>query len=132
MLVELPNGLWSSFWYTSGWNQFRWDGEWYLPLWLMLIPAMAVGFAVLWRRQPNPAIFLGTVIGVSLAVFVYLGLITTQVQARVAFVGLPALALVAAVGLERLPVLARFVLPAAMVVGVWVALRSDVLDVYMR
>ena len=33
--VAVSSGFATSFWYVSGWNQFRWKAETYVPLWLL-------------------------------------------------------------------------------------------------
>ena len=33
VFVDLPNNAWRNFWYSSGWNQFRWSAWSSLPLW---------------------------------------------------------------------------------------------------
>jgi Dolichyl-phosphate-mannose-protein mannosyltransferase len=33
--VAVSSGFATSFWYVSGWNQFRWKAETYVPLWFM-------------------------------------------------------------------------------------------------
>jgi len=60
------------------------------------------------------------------------GLQTTQEQARIGFVGLPAIAGLTAIGYERLrwPLPARFTLPILGLAGTLVAIRADVLEVF--
>ena len=45
MLHDVPNGIWSTFFYVSGWNQFSWSDGWYLPLWALLVSGL-VGLVV--------------------------------------------------------------------------------------
>ncbi len=35
IFVQIPEGIYKSFWYVSGWNQFSWRWFWYLPFWLL-------------------------------------------------------------------------------------------------
>jgi len=133
-LHQLPEGIWKTFWYSSGWNQYSWSNLAYLPLWLVAFPAFAYGTWRLWStrsRRPEAAVFGLTTIA-AISVFVYIGSITTGVQARVTFVGLIALAIVAAIGLERVPVRARLLLPAMSLVGTLIAIRSDVIHLFVN
>jgi hypothetical protein len=68
----------------------------------------------------------------SVAIVWVLGLQTTTEQGRVAFVGLPAIALLVALGYERLALRPgwRFLLPAIGLVGTVLAIRYDVLIPY--
>ena len=136
VFVAIPRGIWRSFWYTSGWNQFTWPWWVYVPFWVVaaagivglvrwvghggLVPAVRRGIAVL-------SCF--AVAGVA-AVWI-LGLETPQQQARVAFGGLAAMACLLSLGLERLraPPL-RVALPILGLCGTVVALLTDVIAVY--
>lgn len=55
---------------------------------------------------------------------------TATYQARLAFVGLAALAVLAAVGLERLKLPVRFILPAMGLCGTLVAIQQNVLAIH--
>ncbi len=132
--VELPTGLWKTFWYSSGWNQYSWPWAAYLPFWLIFAPAFVVGG---WRLASGSVHrtavgVLGSTVLASLVVFVYIGTITTGTQARVTFVGLVALAVTVSVGLERFPLPARFALPAMGLIGTFIAFRTDVVEVFFR
>lgn len=49
--VAVGSGFSTSFWYVSGWNQFRWKAETYVPLWLLA----ALGLlGCLFRRGDAP------------------------------------------------------------------------------
>jgi 4-amino-4-deoxy-L-arabinose transferase-like glycosyltransferase len=129
--VELPQGVWSSFWYTSGWNQFRWVWWAYVPFWTLTLIGL-LGVVSQWsRRQKEQKRIAFLAIGVSLAGFsnVWLaGLQTTQHQARIAFVGLAAMAGLVAIGYEWVRwVPLRFALPAVGLVGTIYAIWTDVL-----
>jgi len=130
LFVELPKTFWRSFWYTSGWNKFRWGAWWYLPFWALLVG----GLAGLARRAPKPTTPTGAVpvlvvlaLGGPAAVFA-LATTTKTSQGRIAFVSLAAIATLYALGTERLrvPVAARFVLPAIGVIGTAIALDDHV------
>jgi 4-amino-4-deoxy-L-arabinose transferase-like glycosyltransferase len=129
--IELPQGVWSSLWYTSGWNQFRWVWWAYVPFWTLTLIGL-VGVVWQWsRRQKDQKRVALLAVGVGLAGFsnVWLaGLQTTQHQARIAFVGLAAMAGLVAIGYEWVRwVPLRFVLPAAGMVGILYAIWTDVL-----
>jgi len=155
VFVRIPAGIWRSTWYTSGWNQFRWPVLAYVPFWALLgIGAVAaiVGLRRVTERPPTTprsptaadtprvaatheragiAVLAAFAIGGAFAIW-FVGLQTTQEQARIGFVGLPALAGLAAIGYERLrwPVVARFALPILGLVGTVVAIRVDVIGVF--
>lgn len=131
-LVTIPEGVWKSAWYTSGWNQFSWPALAYVPFWILLGIGLVSVFA---RRSASSrdgiAVLLLMAVGGAAVIWI-VGLQTTQVQARIGFVGLPAVAGLAALGYERmrLPTIARFALPILGLVGVLIAIRLDVLDVF--
>lgn len=128
-LVTIPEGVWKSAWYTSGWNQFSWPALAYVPFWLLLGLGL-VGVFVRWSpgSRDGVAVLVLMALGGAAAIWI-VGLQTTQVQARIGFVGLPALAGLTALGYERLrlPTIARFALPVLGLVGVLIAIRTDVL-----
>ncbi len=135
VVIEVPRGVWKSFWYTSGWNQFAWNVWWYVPFWLLAF----VGVTSVWvRRDTDDRAFARqrlvlTAFALSaLAIVWVLALRTVQYQARVAFAGLPAIAILISVGYERLharlPL--RFMLPAVGLVGTAVAIKMDVFDAF--
>ena len=132
--TELPTGLWRTFWYSSGWNQYFWSDVAYLPFWLLLVPAVVWGGRAMWRRHEHRDLLVAFALTImaALLVFVYIGTITTGTQARVTFVGLVAVAVVASVGTQRLPVLARCALPVVSLVGTLIAIRSDVIHLFVN
>jgi hypothetical protein len=134
IFVQIPQGIYSSFWYVSGWNQFTWHWYWYLPFWLLA----AVGIAGLFSWKTRSALATGvlpvlaTVVAGAAAIVWVLGIHTSTQQARVAFVGLPAVAILIALGYERLGIhpLWRFLLPAIGVIGTVAAIRYNVVIPY--
>jgi hypothetical protein len=132
VFVELPQGFWKSFWYSSGWNQYFWSWWAYIPYWALFLPPLVLGSVLLIRDRTRRSVaaVLGLTVLAALAVFVYIGIITTGTQARVSFVGLSALAVLVAVGAERVRVPARFALPLLGVIGTLLAFRDDVIQVF--
>jgi hypothetical protein len=131
---QIPKGIFKSFWYDSGWNQFQWRWFWYLPFWGLAV----LGIAGLCRQRSgarlSPPLIVCSVIALGgLAIVWVLGLQTNTEQARVAFVALPAIAVLIAVGYQRLrlPVGWRFLLPAIGLVGTVAAIRYDVIIPYL-
>jgi 4-amino-4-deoxy-L-arabinose transferase-like glycosyltransferase len=132
---QIPSGLYKSFWYTSGWNQFVWHWFWYLPFWLLA----AVGIAGLIRRSggipptSSKALWVCVAVAIgSLAIVWVLGLQTNTEQGRTAFVGLPAIAILIALGYERLGwrIPWRFALPVIGLIGTLAAIRYNVIFPY--
>ena len=131
--VTIPRGVYKSFWYTSGYNQYVWGTAAYRPLWLALVVALA-GLAVRRRSSSGPpvaaVIALVTLAIGALSGIWMIGLKYQSFQARLAFMGLPAIGCLAALGLERLklPPLLRFVGPALGLVGTVVAIHQHVIE----
>jgi hypothetical protein len=133
IFVDLPKTFWRSFWYSSGWNQFRWGAWASVPFWALLLGGM-VGLL----RRGARAIPRGAVPTLALlavggpAAVVTLALTTNTSQGRIAFVSLAAIATLYALGVERyrVPVAARFALPGLGLAGTAIALRQDVFALY--
>lgn len=125
---RVPHNILNTFWYQSGWDQFYWSWPVNLLFWLVLAACLA-GLV----RANVPRNVLLALTGISIAGFLSVWLVsfeTETYQARYVFVGLAALAALAALGVEarRLPV--RFILPAMGLCGTLVALQQDVLAVH--
>jgi hypothetical protein len=131
--VEVPKSIWFQFFYTSGSNQFRWSNWWYVPFWVVLLVGI-VGLVLALPPTGRRALALLGAISVLSVATIWIAVIdTTSIQARHAYAGLPAIAVLAALGYERLriPVVGRFALPAMGLVGTVVALRQHVFDVFL-
>jgi hypothetical protein len=134
IFVDVPQNIYHTFWYDSGWNQFRWSSPTYIVFWMALLFAIA-GLTIA-RRRPCPSISKQVLILAALAVGALSAIWTTSFQtttfeARFAFTGLPAIACLAALGLERwnVPVPIRFVGPVIGLVGTVIAIHHDILSV---
>lgn len=135
LFVEVPAKIWSSFWYDSGWNQFGWRWFWYIPFWALALVGIA---GLVWRsRRPRSWGRRPLVICVLLALGALISIWTVGAQAnteeaRLSFMGLPAMALLVALGYERLrlPVACRFLLPVIGLIGTVVAIRYNVIIPY--
>jgi hypothetical protein len=75
-------------------------------------------------------IVLGSIVALALLSVWITAFQTFGYQGRYAYVGLTAMAALAALGLERWQLPVRFILPAAGLLGVLVALQTDVLAVH--
>jgi hypothetical protein len=86
------------------------------------------------RAIGRPLVVLSVIVVAALSSVWITSLSTDTYDGRVAFIGLPALGCLAALGLERwkAPVPVRFVGPAIGVVGTMVAIRQDILTVPWR
>jgi peptidoglycan/LPS O-acetylase OafA/YrhL len=100
--------------------------------WLLL----AIVVASWTRRQPHatdakrPYGTVATLLVLTLAAFSSVWMVslgTDTYEARLAYVGLPPLACLLALGLERWPVPVRFAFPLLLLVGTLAAIQNDVL-----
>jgi hypothetical protein len=157
--VTITSGFLVSFWYVSGWNQFRWRWFVYVPLWLLAgvgLAGLPIGSWLSWRRRangtprppepkrptgrvtatmtrpPSVAPLLAVAFVAAAAAVWVLAWNTTQWQGRIAYPGLPAFAVLVALGYQRLrlPPAAAFMLPAAGLLGTLHALHADVFARY--
>jgi hypothetical protein len=128
VFVQVPQRIVDSTWYQSGWNQFHWSE----PVNLVITAAFAGALLGLIGRRVDSRI-LGILGGISLVSLLAVWMVAFQTgtyQARYAFVGLVAIAGLAALGLERWKVPVRFLLPVAGLIGTVVAIQGDVLAVH--
>jgi 4-amino-4-deoxy-L-arabinose transferase-like glycosyltransferase len=137
LFVDVPAKVYHSFWYNSGWGYFSWPTLAYIPFWLALVAALA-GLLLVRRNARRtigrPLVVLSVIVVAALSAVWITSLSTDTYDGRVAFIGLPALACLAALGLERwkAPVAVRFVGPAIGVVGTVIAIHQDILTVPWR
>jgi hypothetical protein len=131
--VKLPQTVWKEFWYRS--QQFMWPWWAYLPFWLLT----AGGLLANLKRGGSlaasvPARALVVLLVLTVGAFATVWVVgAAAAQGRLAFIGLPALACLVALGCERLPgpIAWRFTLPALGFIGTLVAVRHDIIDVYL-
>ncbi len=138
IFVELPRHVWANFWYTTGWLRSAWPWWAYLPFWALT----AIGIGAATRGDGGAAVsrdprrravrFFAAFALCGVAIIGILGVATPQVDARTGFVGLPAIACLAALGFERRgwALRARVVLPAALLIASLVSLQTGVLSIY--
>ena len=127
LVKAVGNGFLTSFWYTSGWNQFRWKAVTYLPFWGV---AVLGTLGNLRRRSGHGAV--AVCVGIFFAAVSSVWVLawnTTQFQARLAFPGLAAFGSVIALGWQRwkTPPWVSFVLPLLGLVGTLYAMNADIL-----
>jgi 4-amino-4-deoxy-L-arabinose transferase-like glycosyltransferase len=131
---NVPSRIIRGYWYTSGWNQFRWPLGGSLPFWAALAFALSglvsarLGGARGQLRRSNALLTLGVL---AVAGFISVWVVAFQTpfyQPRLALVGLPALGCLAALGLERWRLPIRAVLPLMGLVGTLIAIQHDVLS----
>ncbi len=148
--LGVGSGFATSFWYVSGWNQFRWKAETYVPLWFLasvgllgcLMPRRKVA-AIKTATHPKGASgesqqvsgVVPLLVGVCLAsasVVWILATQTTQWQARTSYPGLAAFATLISIGYRklRIPLSLQFLLPALSLVGTLYAIHADVINRY--
>lgn len=131
LVKAVGNGFLTSFWYTSGWNQFRWKAVTYIPLWGL---AGLGALGNLRRRGSFRGTLLCTLVFASAVSSVWvLAWNTTQFQARLAFPGLAAFGSVIGLGWQRwnTPRWFALVLPVLGLVGTLYAINADILSRYV-
>ena len=100
----VPMQLFESSWYRGGWNQFV------LPTWMNLVLALAAGLSLLgvvcacfygsrWiKKLDRTVLLLGGCCAMGVVAVLIIARTTTQAEGRIAYVGLPAFALLVTVG----------------------------------
>lgn len=146
--VAVGSGFATSFWYVSGWNQFRWKAETYVPLWFLaavgllgnFIPRRNVAVRAATPNQGSSETqevsgvvpLLAAVAVASVSVVWILATQTTQWQARTSYPGLAAFATLIGIGYRklRIPMALQFLLPAITLAGTLYAIHADVINRY--
>ena len=128
IFVRVPVRILNSFWYQSGWNRFHWS--WPVNLLFSLVLAAALVGLVHRHIDHKALVALWTI---AIAGFLSVWIVAFQTgtyQARYAFVGLAAIASLAALGLERWRLPVRFLLPAMVLCGTLIAIQQNVLAIH--
>ena len=133
VFVKVPIRIWVGFWYTSGWNQFRWPFLLDLVFWVVFAGALyGLVQKVHERRLQRPLLFMVIFAVLSLLCVWIVAFQTSTYEARLSFVGLAAFAGLASLGLEHLKLSVRFVFPALCFLGTAYAVNHDVLSVHWK
>ena len=128
IVFDVPNKIASNIWYSSGWGQFHWPQ---LVGYGITFVVLLVLLGLIGQGISNRVLLVLGLIGVlSVACVWFLALQTAAYGARFAYVGIPAIAALVALALQRWPLALRWILPAAGLVGCLVALHQDVLGVH--
>jgi hypothetical protein len=135
VFADLPSRIWTQFWYTSDWEHRQWPATTSLVFWVALAASLAglrgrKGSGNLLPRSERTALTALIVLAGAGIVSVYsVAFNSLSYSSRLALVGLPALACLAALGVERWKLPVRLVLPLLELVGTVVAIQQDVLGV---
>ncbi len=128
VFVDVPRVVEQTFWYQSGWNQFVWPPRVGALFWVVLAASLV---GLIGRRTDRRDLaVLVTVALAGLACIWVIAFQTSTYTVRYAFVGLPAIACLAALGTDRWPAALRFVLPVMGIVGCVVAIDQNILAVH--
>ena len=129
VLIDVPGKFLHVFWYGSGWGEvFRWPWSIGLLFWI----AMAVALVGLIGRHVSQPVLLvlGVLVVTSFLSVWIVAFQTASYDPRLALEGLPALACLGALGLERWKVGIRFLLPIVGLGGTIFAIQTNVLAVH--
>ena len=129
IITDVPGRFLHVFWYGSGWGElFRWPWPVGLVLW------MAMAFALLGligRHVSRHILLVLSVLVVTSFLSVWIvAFQTASYDPRLALEGLPALACLGALGLERWKLRVRFLYPLLGVGGTLFAIQTNVLSVH--
>jgi hypothetical protein len=129
ILIDVPGRFLDVFWYGSGWGEiFRWPWPVGLLLWLVLACAL---LGLIGRRiSPKLFVVLGTLTVTGLMSVWIVAFQTATYDPRLALGGVPALACLAALGLERWRLAVRCLLPLLLLGGSIFAIQTNVLAVH--
>jgi hypothetical protein len=127
LFIQVPQRIVDTFWYLSGWNQFHWS--WQVDVMFTLV-FLAASAGLFHRRVNRRVLLILSVISIAAFLSVWGVALQSYYQARYAFVGLPAMAGLMALGVERWKLPVRFLLPVMGLIGILVAIQSDVLAIH--
>lgn len=135
ILYDVPSRIWWQFWHFSTMPPYSWPWLASALLWALMIFALAglpirPGASV--RRFDPARLQLLVLVSLVLAGFASVWVVafnTAAYDARLALLGLPALACLAGLGLERRKLGIRMVLPVVLLGATLLAIHGDVLSV---
>ena len=129
ILIDVPAKFLHVFWYGSGWGEIY---GWPWPVGLLFWIVLALALVGLIGRHVSPRLLVGlgvlTVTGF-LSVWI-VAFQTATYDPRLALGGVPALACLAALGLERWKLGVRFLFPLLGLGGTLFAIQTNVLAVH--
>jgi 4-amino-4-deoxy-L-arabinose transferase-like glycosyltransferase len=129
IFATVPQSFLRVFWYGSGVQEiFHWPWPIGLVFWLALAAALAGLIAT--RPPPRVLMVLGVLAVTGLASVWIVAFQTGTYDPRLALVGMPALACLASLGLERWRLVVRLVLPLMCLGGTLFAVQMNVLAVH--
>ena len=127
-LVQVPVRVLDSFWYQSGWNQFFWP--WPINLAFSLVLAVALVGLIQRHTERKVLLALATIVAAGFLSVWIVASQTSTYEARYALIGLPAIAVLASLGVEGRGLVVRFLLPAFGLIGTIMAIQLNVLAVH--
>jgi hypothetical protein len=129
ILIDVPATFLHIFWYGSDWGEiFRWPWPVGLLFWLVLACAL---LGLIGRHiSPGILLVLGTLTVTGFVSVWIVAFQTATYDPRLAFAGVPALACLAALGLERWRLAVRFLFPLLLLGGTIFAIQTNVLAVH--
>ena len=129
IVVDVPDTFLHTFWYGSGWQEFF---RWPWPVGLLFWLALAGTLVGLIGRHVSPKALLVLAV-LTVAGFLSVWIVAFQTKTydpRLAFGGVPALACLAVLGLERWKLPVRFIFPLLLLGGTIYAIQTNVLGVH--
>ena len=128
VFVDVPKNIVTVFWYQSDWNRLHWS----TPVGTIITCVVAALLLSLIHQRISRRVLLvlGAISVLSFACVWILAFQTATYQARYALVGISAMATLVALALQRCPTAARWIVPAAGLVGCLIAIHHDVLGVH--
>ena len=128
VLNLVPTRVVTNFWYSSGWGQFHWSAG---VGFLVTCGVLALLAGLIHQDIPiRVLVVLGSVAALSLASVWLLAFQTGTYGDRYAYIGITAIVAIVALSIQRWPVLLRWLIPVACLVGTILAIQSDVLGIH--
>ncbi|HVA09708.1 MAG TPA: hypothetical protein VNG12_23535, partial [Acidimicrobiales bacterium] len=129
IFVDVPYRILRTFWYQSGWASFVWS----LTTSILITGAIcAVLLGLIGQYYPKRELYvLGAISILAFASVWMVAFQTGSYTSRYALVGSAAMAALLALALRPWPLVLRWLLPAAGLLGCLVAIQHDVLSVHL-